>query len=99
MAHKAGAGSTRNGRDSVGRRLGVKCYGGEWVRAGSILLRQRGTVFKAGWFVGTGGDWTLFAKKDGVVRFDRSRRTVSIEPLAAPAGEGSAATTPHATRS
>ena len=85
MAHKAGAGSTKNGRDSVGKRLGVKCYAGEWVSAGSILIRQRGTVFKPGWFVGTGGDWTLFAEKDGFVRFPKPR-VVSIEPAASPAG-------------
>ncbi len=79
MAHKAGAGSTKNGRDSHGKRLGVKRFAGEWVTAGSILVRQRGTTFKAGWYVGTGGDWTLFAKKDGIVRFPKSR-VISIEP-------------------
>ena len=79
MAHKAGAGSTKNGRDSCGKRLGVKHYAGEWVRAGSILVRQRGTSFKAGWFVGVGSDWTLFAKRDGIVRFPKSR-LISIEP-------------------
>ena len=79
MAHKAGAGSTKNGRDSIGKRLGLKHYEGEWVSAGSILVRQRGTNFKAGWFVGTGSDWTLFAKRDGIVRFPK-RRVVSIEP-------------------
>ena len=79
MAHKAGAGSTKNGRDSVGKRLGVKRFGGEWVPAGAILVRQRGTVFKAGWYVGTGGDWTLFAKRAGIVKFQKPR-TVSIEP-------------------
>jgi large subunit ribosomal protein L27 len=83
MAHKAGAGSTKNGRDSAGRRLGVKRFGGEWVRAGSILVRQRGSRFKAGWYVGTGGDWTLFAKRDGIVRFPKLGM-VSIEPHAAP---------------
>ena len=88
MAHKAGAGSTKNGRDSAGRRLGLKHSEGEWVTAGSILVRQRGTVFKAGWFVGTGGDWTLFAKRDGIVRFPKSR-IVSIEPKAAPAAVAS----------
>ncbi len=82
MAHKAGAGSTKNGRDSCGKRLGVKHYAGEWVSAGSILIRQRGTVFKAGWYVGTGSDWTLFAKKAGIVRFPKPRM-VSIEPQAA----------------
>ena len=84
MAHKAGAGSTKNGRDSCGKRLGVKRYAGEWVSAGTILVRQRGTVFKAGWYVGTGSDWTLFAKRDGIVRFPKSR-FVSVEPKAAPA--------------
>lgn len=79
MAHKAGAGSTKNGRDSVGKRLGVKRFEGERVPAGAILVRQRGTVFKAGWYVGTGGDWTLFAKRAGIVRFPKPR-TVSIEP-------------------
>ena len=80
MAHKAGAGSTKNGRDSCGKRLGVKCYEGEQVSAGSILVRQRGTHFKPGWFVGAGSDWTLYAKKDGIVRFPKFR-VVSIEPL------------------
>ena len=89
MAHKAGAGSTKNGRDSCGKRLGVKRFGGEWVSAGSILVRQRGTVFKAGWYVGTGGDWTLFAKRDGIVRFPKPR-IVSIEPKPAPAAAGTA---------
>ena len=87
MAHKAGAGSTKNGRDSAGRRLGVKRFAGEWVPAGSILIRQRGTVFKAGWYVGTGGDWTLFAMRDGIVRFPKAR-TVSIEPRPAQLGAG-----------
>ena len=79
MAHKAGAGSTKNGRDSIGKRLGIKRYEGEWVPAGTILVRQRGTVFKAGWYVGTGNDWTLFAKRDGLVRFPKPR-FISIEP-------------------
>ena len=82
MAHKTGAGSTKNGRDSCGKRLGVKRSEGELVRAGSILVRQRGTTFRAGWFVGTGTDWTLYAKVDGTVRFPKSR-VVSIEPKAA----------------
>ncbi len=84
MAHKAGVGSTRNGRDSCGKRLGLKHYAGEWVRAGSILVRQHGTSFKAGWYVGTGKDWTLFAEKDGIVHFPKPR-VVSIEPKAATA--------------
>ena len=83
MAHKAGAGSTKNGRDSCGKRLGVKRYAGQWVSAGSILVRQRGTTFKAGWYVGTGSDYTLFAKADGIVRFPKTR-FVAIEPQAAP---------------
>ena len=86
MAHKAGAGSTKNGRDSAGKRLGVKRFAGEWVSAGSILVRQRGTVFKAGWYVGTGSDWTLFAKRDGIVRFPKSG-VVSIEPKPVTSGE------------
>ena len=84
MAHKAGAGSTKNGRDSCGKRLGVKRYGGEWVSAGTILVRQRGTTFKPGWYVGTGSDWTLFAVRDGIVRFPKPR-LVSVEPKTAPA--------------
>ena len=84
MAHKAGVGSTKNGRDSVGKRLGLKHYEGEWVTAGSILVRQRGTQFRAGWYVGTGGDWTLYAKADGIVRFPKPR-VVAIEPKAAQA--------------
>ncbi|MBI4597251.1 MAG: 50S ribosomal protein L27 [Candidatus Omnitrophica bacterium] len=80
MAHKAGAGSTKNGRDSAGRRLGVKRFEGERVTAGSILVRQRGTKFAAGWFVGIGSDWTLYAKADGIVRFPKPG-VVSIEPL------------------
>jgi large subunit ribosomal protein L27 len=84
MAHKAGAGSTKNGRDSAGRRLGIKRYAGEWVTAGAILVRQRGTVFKPGWFVGVGGDWTLYARKEGFVRFPKPH-VISIEPAAAPA--------------
>lgn len=79
MAHKAGAGSTKNGRDSCGKRLGVKRYAGQWVQAGSILVRQRGTNFKAGWYVGTGSDWTLYAIRDGIVRFPKPR-IISIEP-------------------
>ena len=79
MAHTKGQGSTRNGRDSRGKRLGVKCFAGEMVTAGSILIRQRGTQFKPGWFVGVGSDWTLFAKVNGVVRFPKPG-VVSIEP-------------------
>ena len=86
MAQKKGGGSTRNGRDSESKRLGVKAFGGETIPAGSIIVRQRGTRFHPGTNVGVGKDHTLFALVDGSVRFsvkgvDR-RSTVSIEPLA-----------------
>jgi large subunit ribosomal protein L27 len=83
MAHKKGQGSSRNGRDSTSKRLGVKAFGSEFVTAGSILVRQRGTKFVAGQNVGTGRDWTLFALIDGKVQFDKSRRRVHIVPAAA----------------
>jgi len=83
MAHKKGQGSVRNGRDSVSKRLGVKAYGSEFVTAGSILVRQRGTKFVAGRNVGTGRDWTLFALVDGKVNFDKNGKRVNI--LAEPA--------------
>lgn len=70
MAHKKGAGSTKNGRDSNAKRLGVKKFGGETVRAGNILVRQRGMKFKPGINVGYGKDFTLFALKNGIVQFD-----------------------------
>jgi large subunit ribosomal protein L27 len=79
MAHTKGQGSSKNGRDSAAKRLGVKCYEGQTVPAGSILIRQRGSQFRPGWFVGVGKDWTLFAKVSGVVRFPKTR-IVSIEP-------------------
>ncbi|BAD71605.1 MULTISPECIES: 50S ribosomal protein L27 [Thermus] len=85
MAHKKGLGSTRNGRDSQAKRLGVKRYEGQVVRAGNILVRQRGTRFKPGKNVGMGRDFTLFALVDGVVEFqDRGRlgRYVHVRPLA-----------------
>ncbi len=82
MAHKKAGGSTRNGRDSESKRLGVKIFGGQAVRAGNIIVRQRGTHFHAGTNVGVGRDHTLFALTDGAVRFDRKgpheRRFVSI---------------------
>jgi large subunit ribosomal protein L27 len=81
MAHKKGQGSVRNGRDSVSKRLGVKAYGGEFVTAGSIIVRQRGTKFEAGQNVGTGRDWTLFALVDGKVKFDKEGRRVNIAAL------------------
>ena len=70
MAHKKGAGSTKNGRDSNAKRLGVKKFGGEFVNAGNILVRQRGTKFKPGNNVGCGKDFTLFALLDGIVKYD-----------------------------
>ena len=74
MAHKKGQGSTRNGRDSRGQRRGVKIFAGEQVRAGMILARQLGTPIRPGRGVGLGRDYTLFALRDGVVRYYRSRR-------------------------
>jgi len=85
MAHKKGLGSSKNGRDSNAQRLGVKRFGGQTVTGGSILVRQRGTPLKAGANVGRGKDDTLFAKIDGIVKFqDRGQhgRFVSIEPVA-----------------
>ncbi|NOR35572.1 MAG: 50S ribosomal protein L27 [Woeseiaceae bacterium] len=82
MAHKKAGGSSKNGRDSESKRLGVKMYGGEEALAGNILVRQRGTRFHAGTNVGIGRDHTLFAKKDGEVRFERkgpkNRQFVSV---------------------
>ena len=83
MAHKKGQGSVRNGRDSISKRLGVKAYGSEFVTAGSIIVRQRGTKFVAGQNVGTGRDWTLFALVDGKVRFDQNGKRVNIVAEAA----------------
>ncbi|HEY8570592.1 MULTISPECIES: 50S ribosomal protein L27 [Microbulbifer] len=83
MAHKKAGGSTRNGRDSESKRLGVKRFGGQAVSAGSIIVRQRGTKFHAGVNVGMGKDHTLFATADGVVKFEvkgvNNRKFVSIE--------------------
>ena len=83
MAHKKGQGSVRNGRDSASKRLGVKRYGGQFVTAGSILIRQRGTKFVAGANVGTGRDWTLFALVDGKVSFDKEGRRINVVTEAA----------------
>jgi len=83
MAHKKGSGSSRNGRDSQSKRLGVKRFDGEHVTAGSILVRQRGTAIKPGTNVGIGGDDTLFALIDGFVKFEHATRTkkrVSVYP-------------------
>ena len=81
MAHKKGQGSTQNNRDSAGRRLGVKKYGGEFVRAGNIIIRQRGTKVHPGNGVGIGKDHTIFALVDGTVKFetkDKNRKKVSV---------------------
>tara|TARA_B100000686_G_scaffold170321_1_gene177529 strand:+ start:280 stop:537 length:258 start_codon:yes stop_codon:yes gene_type:complete len=83
MAHKKGQGSTSNGRDSIGKRLGVKKYGGETVKIGQILVRQRGTSFHPGENVGVGSDYTLFALTEGVVKFEyktRSKQKISVYP-------------------
>jgi len=80
MAHKKGQGSSRNGRDSNGQRRGVKRFGGEAVTAGSIIVRQLGTKFRAGKGVGQGKDYTLFATVDGRVQFDQEGRRVSVLP-------------------
>ena len=82
MAHKKGVGSSRNGRDSNAKRLGVKEYAGEYVRAGSILIRQRGSEFDPGTNVGQGTDFTLFSKIDGYVKFEgaKHRRRISVYP-------------------
>jgi large subunit ribosomal protein L27 len=84
MAHKKGQGSTRNGRDSNPQFRGVKRYGGEVVRAGTILVRQCGTRFKPGHNVGLGKDYTIYSRIDGVVRFQEGRR-VHVDPVAAEA--------------
>jgi len=84
MAHKKGGGSTSNGRDSIGKRLGVKKFGGESVKSGNILVRQRGTKYHPGRNVGLGRDFTLFALVDGTVRFERlgkDKTRVTVEPL------------------
>ncbi|HEX9777890.1 MAG TPA: 50S ribosomal protein L27 [Geopsychrobacteraceae bacterium] len=81
MAHKKAAGSTRNGRDSIGKRLGVKRFGGQQVSAGSILVRQRGTTFHPGNNVGCGKDYTLFALVEGEVKFEtkaKGRKYISV---------------------
>ncbi len=83
MAHKKAGGSSKNGRDSESKRLGIKVFGGQAINAGSIIMRQRGTRVHAGENVGLGRDHTLFAKADGVVRFEtrgpKSRQFVSVE--------------------
>lgn len=85
MAHKKGGGSSRNGRDSVGQRLGVKRFGGELINAGSIIVRQHGTVFHPGLNTDLGRDYTLFATATGYVKFESKagKKTVSVYPEAA----------------
>ena len=82
MAHKKGQGSSKNGRDSNAKRLGVKVYGGQAIRAGGIIVRQRGTQYHPGRSVGMGKDHTLFALVDGVVNFESNGRRVSVTPPA-----------------
>jgi large subunit ribosomal protein L27 len=89
MAHKKGVGSSRNGRDSNPQMLGVKRFGGQFVTGGSILVRQRGTRFKPGTNVGLGSDDTLFAKVDGVVKFDRRGDSRYISIVTPPAASSS----------
>lgn len=84
MAHKKAGGSSRNGRDSNGQRLGVKVFGGQIVKAGNIIVRQRGTNIHPGLNVGAGRDWTLFALTPGLVKYERwgkKRKRVSVQPL------------------
>ena len=80
MAHKKGQGTSVNGRESHSKRLGIKMFGGEKILAGGIIVRQRGTKHHPGKNVGVGRDWTLFALKDGVVKFDKLHRKVSVVP-------------------
>ena len=84
MAHKKGGGSSKNGRDSIGQRLGIKRYGGQLVKAGEILVRQHGTLFHPGTNVGKGRDHTLFAESAGTVQFKvlRGKRVIAIVPAA-----------------
>ena len=84
MAHKKGQGSSRNGRDSNPQHRGIKRYGGEYVTAGTIIVRQVGSTFRPGYNAGMGRDYTLFAKMDGVVRFGTQRR-IHIDPVEASA--------------
>ena len=81
MAHKKGSGSTKNGRDSNSKRLGVKVYGNQAVKAGSIIVRQRGLTFKPGLQIGVGKDYTLFAMQDGVVKFEHIKNKKFIHVI------------------
>lgn len=85
MAHKKGVGSSRNGRESQSKRLGVKRFGGQFVKAGNILVRQNGTKFHPGFNVGIGSDYTLYAKIDGIISFEHKSKTkqqISVYPVA-----------------
>ena len=82
MAHKKGAGSTKNGRESHSKRLGVKIFGGQVIKAGNIIVRQRGTKFQPGKNVGLGRDYTIWALVDGKVRFDKGGRRINVDPVA-----------------
>ncbi|NVM24685.1 MAG: 50S ribosomal protein L27 [Desulfobacterales bacterium] len=84
MAHKKAGGSSKNGRDSAGKRLGVKRFGGQLVKAGSIIVRQRGTSIHPGKNVGVGKDYTLFAKIDGIITFERSGKYKKLVSVFAP---------------
>jgi large subunit ribosomal protein L27 len=86
MAHKKGQGSSRNGRDSNPKMLGIKLYGGQYARPGAIIARQNGTKWHAGRNVGIGRDWTLFALVEGTIRFDQKGRRVNVDPLATARG-------------
>ncbi len=88
MAHKKGQGSSRNGRDSNPQMLGIKLYGGQFARAGSIVCRQHGTRWQPGRNVGVGRDWTLFSLIEGTVMFDRGGRRINVLPLETAAAQG-----------
>jgi large subunit ribosomal protein L27 len=88
MAHKKGQGSSRNGRDSNPQMLGIKLYGGQFARAGSILCRQRGTRWQPGKNVGVGRDWTLFSLIEGTVSFDQGGRRINVLPIAPVPAQG-----------
>jgi large subunit ribosomal protein L27 len=101
MAHKKGVGSSRNGRDSKPKMLGVKRFDGQLVRAGSIIVRQRGTQFNPGVNVGCGRDYTLFALVDGTVKFEwdsRTKKRVTVRPLPVVAAEATPTTPATAAR-
>lgn len=85
MAHKKGQGSSRNGRDSNPKMLGIKLYGGQLAKPGSIICRQNGTKWTPGKNVGVGRDWTIFSLIDGTIKFDQEGRRINVVPLTAPA--------------